>query len=337
MKCRNVKEHLDEYIHDETKQDLKILIEEHLSTCKDCSEDFSFLKTYYNEIASFTKAKAPDDFLFKLNQRLEKETSFKQLLRKLFFPLKIKIPLETAGITAIVIFMIILFDPTQSIKQTEYTAERDQKLHMTEKPSQQYYTKRSPRFVLNKQEKTAFSVEEDKKMYIRSRVKRKASAPRETNTYMIAFFITPQTPSKPSSIEIGQPMMSENTRNLQSLSGARYKKEISDQVTENRSFHEKEKVIVKISEDEEFEKDSTEKNTMDKIRDLVISFNGRIIDEEYNGITDLPKSIFIEMPSNSYVELKNGLKNFGSIRNERLPKMKIDQGIIRLKIRFERE
>lgn len=103
MKCSDVRKILADYLDGVLSQQDRALVEAHLASCKSCSEEFAFLKTYVNEAGSLEKVKAPSDFLEKVHQRLERRFSFEKLMRTLFVPVKIKIPLELAGVAATVL------------------------------------------------------------------------------------------------------------------------------------------------------------------------------------------------------------------------------------------
>ena len=111
MKCSYVRKILADYLDGVLNERDKALVEEHLASCKACAEELAFLKAYAKETGSLEKMKAPEDFLEKVHQRLERRFSFEKLMRTLFVPAKIKIPLELAGVAAtlVVAFFIARF------------------------------------------------------------------------------------------------------------------------------------------------------------------------------------------------------------------------------------
>ncbi|MBN1897435.1 MAG: zf-HC2 domain-containing protein [Spirochaetes bacterium] len=108
MKCR--KSHfLSAYIDNMLDEKTKIKFEKHLSECDKCAKELTLLRNLKKEMAHMKRVKAPADFLHKVHVRLDEQSSFKDLLKKLFSPIHIKIPLELAGVLAIVLFFLLIF------------------------------------------------------------------------------------------------------------------------------------------------------------------------------------------------------------------------------------
>ena len=109
MECAKIKDLLSEYIDGTLDAQTKALIDEHLLACPECNEELASLKTLIRELGSVESFKAPDDFLEKLHGRLEPRFSFRKIMRILFVPGRIKIPLEfaTATAMAVLIFSIL--------------------------------------------------------------------------------------------------------------------------------------------------------------------------------------------------------------------------------------
>ena len=109
MECAKIKDLLSECIDGTLDAQTKALIDEHLLTCTECNEELALLKTLIRELGSVESFKAPDDFLEKLHERLEPRFSFRKIMRILFVPGRIKIPLEfaTATAMAVLIFSIL--------------------------------------------------------------------------------------------------------------------------------------------------------------------------------------------------------------------------------------
>lgn len=119
MNCREVKKFLGDYIDGSLDKNLKTSLQEHLKTCKGCASELVELKKYFNDVRSLRKIPAPENFLEKIHERLESGKRFKKMLRALFTPVQIKIPLEAAGavaVTAAVVFLLWVF-PLQTEEQ----------------------------------------------------------------------------------------------------------------------------------------------------------------------------------------------------------------------------
>ena len=109
MNCGEIKQLLSEYVDEVLDVKTKALVDEHLSTCKDCEEEFASLKTLVNELGSLESVAPPKDFLHQLHERMEQRSWFSKILRTLFVPIRVKIPLEFAGAVAMAILVFSLF------------------------------------------------------------------------------------------------------------------------------------------------------------------------------------------------------------------------------------
>jgi len=123
MKCSNIKLLLSEYIDKSLNAQTHSLVEQHLKDCEKCQKDYVSLMNIVNELGDFPKINAPDDFLDNLHARMESRFDLNAILRKLFVPFKIKVPLEllTAGATAVlIIFFINVFQKEKPLTDLLY-------------------------------------------------------------------------------------------------------------------------------------------------------------------------------------------------------------------------
>jgi len=116
MNCSEIKELLSEYVDEVLDAKTKALVDEHLSTCKDCQQELASLKTLVNELGSLESVAPPSDFLTQVHERMEQRSWCSKILRAVFVPMRIKIPLEFAGAAAMAILAFTLFH----IQQVHY-------------------------------------------------------------------------------------------------------------------------------------------------------------------------------------------------------------------------
>jgi hypothetical protein len=133
MDCHEIKKLLDQYIENDLSKDASGAVRKHLPLCKNCGAELALLKKYRKEMASLKEAKAPADFLQQLNLRIDKQASFKKILRTLFFPLKVKVPIEALGVLTTVVLIVLLINPADQIKESTHVAG---KIAFNEKPSE---------------------------------------------------------------------------------------------------------------------------------------------------------------------------------------------------------
>ncbi|MGD9034470.1 MAG: zf-HC2 domain-containing protein [Desulfobacteraceae bacterium] len=105
MDCAEIKERLSAYVDDVLDAESKAVVEEHLSTCRDCQQEMVSLKALVRELGSLESVEPPRDFLDQLHERIEARSWFSKILRTLFVPMRVKIPLEFAGAVAVAILV----------------------------------------------------------------------------------------------------------------------------------------------------------------------------------------------------------------------------------------
>ncbi len=107
--CSEIRNLLSEYLDDALDAKAKALADEHLRTCPACREELDSLKTLVKGIGSLESVKAPADFLDRLHKRMERPSKISQMREWLFYPLRVKIPLQLAGaaVIALILFSIL--------------------------------------------------------------------------------------------------------------------------------------------------------------------------------------------------------------------------------------
>jgi hypothetical protein len=116
LECTRVRELISEYIDDTLDAEARAAVEEHVSACMGCKEELTSLSALVDELGSLGPVKAPGDLLEKIHERLDLGYGFHRIVRKLFVPFRIKIPLEFAGAVVVAILVVAVF---LNIQQTE--------------------------------------------------------------------------------------------------------------------------------------------------------------------------------------------------------------------------
>ena len=109
MNCAGIKELLSEYVDGVLDAQTQADIKEHIATCTGCQKEIKELKALVEDLGSLEQAKAPDDFIDRLHERIEPRFGFGKIINALFVPMRIKIPMQlvTATATAVLVFSII--------------------------------------------------------------------------------------------------------------------------------------------------------------------------------------------------------------------------------------
>ena len=117
MECALIQERLSEYIDGTLDANDRAAVENHISTCKNCKEDLASLTEMIEELHAMDSVEAPADFLEKIHERMESRFGFDTIVRKLFRPFGIKIPLELTAAATIAILVISVLSIQQAEKQ----------------------------------------------------------------------------------------------------------------------------------------------------------------------------------------------------------------------------
>jgi anti-sigma factor RsiW len=108
MDCEEIRERLSAYVDDDLDRASKAVVEEHLASCKACQQEVASLKALVRELGALESVEPPKDFLNQLNERIEARSWFPKILRTLFKPMRVKIPLEFAGVVAVAILVFVV-------------------------------------------------------------------------------------------------------------------------------------------------------------------------------------------------------------------------------------
>ena len=117
MECYQIKELLTEYIDGMLDSQTLTTVEEHLHKCGGCNEEYLSLKALVNELGYLETVKAPKDFLKKTHERIEAGSWFDRIKRLLFFPARIKVPVELTALATTAVLVFIIFNMVQPEKQ----------------------------------------------------------------------------------------------------------------------------------------------------------------------------------------------------------------------------
>jgi hypothetical protein len=136
MECAFIQERLSEYIDGTLDADDRKVIENHISTCKTCKEDLASLTEMVEELHAMDPVEAPADFLEKIHERMESRSGLDRIIRKLFIPFRIKIPLELAAAATITVLVFFVFNVQQKEIPSVQTLSDSISGKMAEKPAE---------------------------------------------------------------------------------------------------------------------------------------------------------------------------------------------------------
>jgi hypothetical protein len=115
MECNNIQERLSAYLEGVISPEEKILIDEHLKSCQRCNESLAELKRTIQYVQDLEDVEPPVWLTRNVMTRIRSEVKPKKgILQKLFYPLRIKLPLEAAAVFLIAVTAIYIFKTIQS-------------------------------------------------------------------------------------------------------------------------------------------------------------------------------------------------------------------------------
>jgi len=324
MECAKIKDFLSEYIDGTLDAQTKALIDEHLLACPKCNEELASLKTLIRELGSVESFKAPDDFLEKLHERLEPRFSFRKIMRILFVPGRIKIPLEFATATAMAVLIFSILYIQQPEKMISDVPESSTHVKVTEKTSMDTV---SP----------AGKGEAFKSKPVRGKATAQQPA-KKREIIELTLLLEKEGPGKayaPSeSIEAAPARQRDAERSRMARLTAPKAEMKTDTLRRKKQitgFAEEERPVL---EEEPRALFSSLHDTFIKVKELIMLAEGRTLSVEYEPHTERPKSIRAEIPAKNYKSFCDKLNRLAILHTSPPTISEKDQGTIQIRIRF---
>jgi hypothetical protein len=360
MNCGEIKKLFDQYVDNDLSKEASAAVRKHISSCRDCSTDLASLNKYKKEISLLKGVKAPADFIQQLNFRIDKQSGIKKAIKAMFFPLKIKLPIEALGVIAAAVLIVILVNPVEQIRENvqmtgkiafkEKAVERDSEVKIAD-------LTRSGKKTGSEALSLPAEVRDDR---ILAQAERKMISVRgeavKTREIVLALY---QPKSSVASDNLKN--ISPSARAPQSEESAGFsvmdmkKDEAAGPIMEpDRSSSIKSEKIAKTGKEAKVAETTTtqkanEQNTKDEsinsqltilqplqdIKNIVISLNGRLV-KEVLGNDDHIRYVIVDMPALTQKEFLDKLSRLGTLQpKERRPFDAGKSGTVRFKINIK--
>jgi hypothetical protein len=130
MKCAEVRRLFDEYLEKTLGERQRALLEDHAGSCPDCRRELEKALRYREMMSGLYRVDAPGGFLAGVRRRLdeeklpEKQGMMRRLREFLFFPLKVKLPIEATAAAAAVLAIVVAIRVTGPARQGGKTTGR---------------------------------------------------------------------------------------------------------------------------------------------------------------------------------------------------------------------
>lgn len=106
MDCKEIRSLLSRYLEDDLDTDRKNLVAQHLEGCEGCAKELDALRGMISSLGKLEKVEPPFDFLASVHQRLEQPSKARLILRRIFYPPHIKLPIEAVAVAATILLVI---------------------------------------------------------------------------------------------------------------------------------------------------------------------------------------------------------------------------------------
>ncbi|MGD2268859.1 MAG: zf-HC2 domain-containing protein [Desulfobacterales bacterium] len=106
MKCFRAKKLLSSYLQGQLDKHSSMQLEKHLAACDACRRQMDDLTMLVGELKAMAPVKAPPDFLDQIHARLQPRLRRHHIAKTLFYPLRLKIPMELASAAALALLIV---------------------------------------------------------------------------------------------------------------------------------------------------------------------------------------------------------------------------------------
>jgi hypothetical protein len=322
MDCSEIRTLLSEYLDDALDENAKARVDEHLRTCPACQKELDSLKAFVKGIGSLESVKAPADFLDQLHKRLERRSRISEVWERLFYPLRVKIPLQLAGaaVMAIIIFSILpLQQPSLKLPSKPEQVKKAEDAANYADESKEGKSAARPEALVQKAAPGGVSKDKDSG---KSAVRSESLVQRATT----------REPVKDKEIR-------ELTLNLKQHVLAKASPEPPGApvpASPAAAGMQRQKLATRAPAQEDKKEDALEKepDPVFSITKAIEAAKGKVLSVDYNPQTGLPESIHAEMPDGEISRLYEKLRELGELQVSPGTGAGKDSDLVPIKIRL---
>ncbi len=349
MDCREIKKLLEDYIDNALSGEKSAAVKKHLASCRDCGAELLSRKDYRKQMTSLKEVKAPDDFMRQLNNRIDNQYGIKKIIRTLFYPLKIKLPVEALGVVAASVLIVVFLNPMEELKENfqipaetaykEKTAERngDVKIAVPAKPGKKA-GKAELSSPLGTDDRTLAEAGKERRS-----IRGEALMTREI--VLALYQAKPAAASgalrssaSPATAPQSEESVAFNASDVKKDKAAgaisepdRYATAEPEKKAQSAKMDALQKAKGQSTRDESINRRVTVIKPFEDIKTIVKNLNGRMV-KEVSG-KESTRYIIVDMPSKNQKEFLDRLNRLGDMqRKERKPYDERKSGIVRFKI-----
>jgi len=340
MDCAAILDLLSEYIDGTLDVQTRTAVEKHIAVCENCKQELASLRAIVDELRALEPVKPPADFLEKIHKRLETRSGFNKILRKLFVPFHIKIPLELAAAATVTILVVLVLNIQQTEIQMMKIPAASTSQRMGEKPKVDHIKpalkkQAEPPATFIKKAPAKLSDSEPVMLTRRSKIKPATPLIQSESKPSPSFMAkaeSKQAAGKGHPIELALVLKT-------GVIGGTFKPGITMQAAplleRQESTVEKERTH---TDSFEIKIDAREKDRsadlLARIKHFIDRAQGKVLAVEYDGQAEQLKSIDAEIPSQSYESFCTQLTGLATFQKPPPDLADKDLEMIQLRIRF---
>jgi hypothetical protein len=336
-----VRDKLSEYIDGMLSQEEASAVKEHLDHCPACMDEYEETVKIIGHMNQMESLDPPDSFVEKVHERIEGPSSLQKLIKGLFFPLKIKIPLELAGVVAAALLVIYIVGVRgkQHVYELAF-AQRSEPLVALQEQKMERGAKVDETTTLSKKAQPALELEEEKMERREKRVETEEAIP-PSKKELPALAPQEKRMERRAKVEEVVPatkMVKEDAERSLELQEEKIdrKAQIGAEATTIANAQRREDFNLEIADKEkgDAEKDVPRMATPREgnLQDIITALGGKIIESEYNKDTQVLESLIIEIPVDNYPKLIKTLEERGEIQKPYPAIKEKDQEVITIRL-----
>jgi hypothetical protein len=112
MRCGDIAEYLGAYLEGTLESEYRERVDEHLAKCPSCLHELEGLRKTRDILADLDDVEPPPWLTSQIMSRIEKQDKAKGFLRRLFFPLHIKIPVQALATLLVIVVSVYVYRST---------------------------------------------------------------------------------------------------------------------------------------------------------------------------------------------------------------------------------
>ncbi|MGH7321524.1 MAG: anti-sigma factor family protein, partial [Candidatus Rokuibacteriota bacterium] len=117
MTCHDTREWLSAWLDGALTVEKRTDVDAHLAACVDCRQELERLRATVGLLQTIAPVRAPSGFVDRVLAATRPEPWYRRLVRRLFWPLPVKLPLEAAAAALVAVVAVYLYQQAPELQQ----------------------------------------------------------------------------------------------------------------------------------------------------------------------------------------------------------------------------